>query len=654
MRAFPLRAHSWFFNVPIAALLLFFAVALHAQQEVQIGRAPAYSRAPETQLRRSSPIQLTSGSNWLDTAQRAAVANSYLNVFVPSNSVPTGWVGDVANGVAGSTTQAYRDAVLLRINWFRQMAGVPTPISLSAAYNSEDQQAALMMSANGQLNHNPPSTWTYYTAPGADAAAHSNLCLEYPYLPDPGCVSQYMQDYGTNNQEVGHRRWLLFPQTQNMGTGDVQPPYPMLFANALYVFDSHFYDARPATREAFVAWPPKGYVPYQVVPGRWSFSYPGADFTNATVAMQRNGGAVAVQLESPLTGYGENTLVWEPDNIDGNVSTHWPAPLVDTPITVTVSQVMVGGVSTTFTYIVTVFDPNSGLRISGHITTNGTPFGGVSMSLSGGLTTTTDNAGAYSFGPLDAGTYLLIPTLPGYVFSPSSRSASANTTTADFAAAFCDYSAIGGNLTAAARAGTGSYTYTIAAGCPWTATSNSPWLTVSASTTSGYGPVNVSYSFTTNSNAARTGTITVSGHPINVTQPSAGQSALAGPLNAGVFLNGYWQLDTNGDGIWNVGDRYFYFLISGVGDKPLVGDWNGNGHAKAGVYRGGFWALDYNGSGGWDGANVDRFYAFGGNPGEIPIVGDWNGDGRAKIGVYNKGFWSLDYNGNGKWALPQI
>jgi len=274
------------------------------------------------------------------------------------------------------------------------------------------------------------------------------------------------------------------------------------------------------------------------------------------------------------------------------------------------------------------------------------------VSLSGGPVATTDAAGAYVFNPVATGTYLLTPSLPGYAFSPSSRSVSA-TTTADFTAAVCDYSGIGGNLTATPRAGTGSYTAIVAAGCPWTATSGAAWLTISPATVSGNGPITVNYTFATNNGAARSTVLMISGRPLNVSQPSAGQS-VAGPINVGTFFNGKWAIDSNGNGVFDPNDKYFTYQIYGAGDKAVAGDWNGDGHTKAGVYHSGFWALDFNGNGQWDGTPTDKFYGFGGNTGEMPIVGDWNGDGRTKVGFYLNGFWALDYNGNGQWDGPII
>ena len=83
---------------------------------------------------------------------------------------------------------------------------------------------------------------------------------------------------------------------------------------------------------------------------------------------------------------------------------------------------------------------------------------------------------------------------------------------------------------------------------------------------------------------------------------------------------------------------------------PLIGDWNGEGKSRIGVFKDGVWRLDYDGDSIWN-ASVDKSYTFQGLAGWTPVIGDWNGDGKDKIGVYNtlSGDWYLDYDGNGVW-----
>ena len=291
-------------------------------------------------------------------ASREQAREFYNTVYQASAGVPSGWTGSVPLGIAGTTSQAFKDAVNRRVNYFRAMAGVPATIAFSDAFSAEDQQAALMASANASTVHNPPTSWFDYTAAGAEAAGASNLALGL-VEEGPTAIVGYMTENGSDNAAVGHRRWVLYPPETLMGTGDVDGGDPTQYAaNALWVLDTaSFASPAPAPRDGFVAWPPPGYVPYTLVFPRWSFSYPGADFTAATVSMTRNGAAVAVQLETPTNGYGDNTLIWVPDGQDPSQPFTPTAPTSEVAATVTVGNVLINGVAQSFTYAVTPFDP---------------------------------------------------------------------------------------------------------------------------------------------------------------------------------------------------------------------------------------------------------------------------------------------------------
>ena len=286
----------------------------------------------------------------VDPQSRDASRNFYYGVYLPSEGASPDWTGSHAGCDPGSTAQSFRDAILLRINYFRAMAGLPPLEGLDDTYNQKAQQAALMMSANNQLSHTPTPDWDCYTADGDEAAGSANLYLG---VYGVSAIDGYVYDPGDGNYALGHRRWILYPQTRFMGTGDIPPTAGHPPANALWVFDEHTWDDRPATREPFVAWPPPGYVPYHVVFPRWSLSYPGADFTAATVIMTRNGAPLSVDVRPVVTGYGENTLVWEP-GADFNT---FPGP--DITFTVDVDNVLVDGGSQSFVYSVIIFDPDT-------------------------------------------------------------------------------------------------------------------------------------------------------------------------------------------------------------------------------------------------------------------------------------------------------
>ena len=290
----------------------------------------------------------------VDTANREEARVFFNAVYSVSEDVPMGFTGDVLTGNAGTTSTEYREAVRLRVNWFRAMAGIPADVAFSTTNNAKCQQAALMMSANDALDHTPPNNWTYYTADGASAAASSDL-----YLGRHGAdaITGYIEDPGAENADLGHRRWVLYPQTQTMGTGDVPTQSPHFAANALWVFDSNLNGTRPTVRDEFVAWPPPGFVPYQLVFPRWSFSYPGANFSSATVTLTRNNQTLANTLEPIVNGYGENTIAWIPADQPVDDPRGLPVPAQDVVTTVAINGVVIGGQTRNFTYTVKIFDP---------------------------------------------------------------------------------------------------------------------------------------------------------------------------------------------------------------------------------------------------------------------------------------------------------
>jgi hypothetical protein len=253
------------------------------------------------------------------------------------------WTGNIQNCNAGTTSLAYRQAVINRVNYFRNMAGIPS-VTLSTQSNVNQQNAALMMSANGQLSHSPPSSWTCYTSEGASGASGSNLALG---VDGPNAIDLYVSDPGSNNAIVGHRRWILFPSQSTMNTGDVPG------ANSLSVFD--WGASRPQNPE-FVAWPPPGYVPYSLLPGsnRWSFSFPYASFTNTAITIKNltTGADIPLTIESKDGGPGDNTIVWQPQGFNYGV------PSADTSYLVTLTNVGANSTIRNFSYMITIINPN--------------------------------------------------------------------------------------------------------------------------------------------------------------------------------------------------------------------------------------------------------------------------------------------------------
>lgn len=86
------------------------------------------------------------------------------------------------------------------------------------------------------------------------------------------------------------------------------------------------------------------------------------------------------------------------------------------------------------------------------------------------------------------------------------------------------------------------------------------------------------------------------------------------------------------------------FQYGAKDDVAVTGDWNGDGITEIGVYRNGSWYLDMDGDGRWD-ETKDKLVQ-GRAGGYLPVVGDWNGDGIDNIGVFADGTWILDSDGD--------
>jgi hypothetical protein len=72
------------------------------------------------------------------------------------------------------------------------------------------------------------------------------------------------------------------------------------------------------------------------------------------------------------------------------------------------------------------------------------------------------------------------------------------------------------------------------------------------------------------------------------------------------------------------------------GDKPIAGDWDGDGITTIGVYRDGVFLLRNSNTNGF----ADIAFSFG-EPGDLPVAGDWDGDGIDTIGIYRNGLFML-------------
>ena len=225
-----------------------------------------------------------------------------------------------------------------------------------------------------ELTHSLDPIWEGFTAAAWNAAFYSNLAGG---LWGPGAIDGYMEEPGTPedsflNRYVGHRRWMLFTASAHMATGDI----PTIIdedgllkspgANVLYMIGDF-----SVREEKFVAWPNDGFCPAPIVPDLWSLSYPGADFSKATVTMTGPNGPVISKVVARSMGvphnsqggnaegsagggdekiYGDSTIIWVPSRLTDKGSK-------DATYELTVDNILSAGL-TSYSYSVTIIDPN--------------------------------------------------------------------------------------------------------------------------------------------------------------------------------------------------------------------------------------------------------------------------------------------------------
>lgn len=239
---------------------------------------------------------------------RDMVNNSYKSLWASGVSVQQSWTGSVSSCSPGNISDAARRAQINGINFARQVNGLRLltgNYNAASTVNLDAQKAALMMDANGQLSHSPPSSWKCYTSAGAAAAGASNIGLNSGPITPLAMLKTFFDDPGAANYYVGHRRWLLNPDANAFGFGMTGR------AAAITVIGTSSDTTNPDP--LWTMWPSRGYFPSTLEPnGRWSASAKaGINLAYANVSVTKNGAAVPITKEPVNNGDARSTLVWE-------------------------------------------------------------------------------------------------------------------------------------------------------------------------------------------------------------------------------------------------------------------------------------------------------------------------------------------------------
>ena len=127
-------------------------------------------------------------------------------------------------------------------------------------------------------------------------------------------------------------------------------------------------------------------------------------------------------------------------------------------------------------------------------------------------------------------------------------------------------------------------------------------------------------------------------------QPVVGDWDNTGWNRIGLYCDGTWYLDLNGDNLYSAGVDRVVTNFGFVGAQPVVGDWDNTGKVRLGFFQNGLWYLDLVGD------YVLRYTAQSvfsmGGAGDFAIAGDFANNGQTHLGVVRFNHWLVDLTGD--------
>ncbi len=168
-------------------------------------------------------------------------------------------------------------------------------------------------------------------------------------------------------------------------------------------------------------------------------------------------------------------------------------------------------------------------------------------------------------------------------------------------------------------------------------------------------------------------------------KPVTGDWDGSGITKIGVFLDGQWFLDLDGDGLWD--NKDLWAKLGKKSDQPVTGDWDGDGKTDIGIYglawigdvrainvepglpdaqnppknrpknvppdpadaTVGYRTMKKEREGRMRSDVIDHVFQYG-TKNDQAVTGDWNGDSINTVGIFRKGVWFLDMDGDGRWS----
>ncbi len=286
---------------------------------------------------------------------RADIIKDYQQNYLGSSISALGWTGSKNSCSAGSLKLNVYQNVVQRINFFRRLVGVG-PVLNDSSLNKSAQKKALIMLANGKLNHMPPKNWTCWQkiSFGAECLAAGSL---------GSYITIYIQDYGTHNHPAGHRNIILAPYITQIGYGAASENKWRLWDAIHFGYKDHGQIKTPDV----ITYPPAGYVTSDLVFYRWTFRVPNkkgrkVNYKKAKVKITTTGGK-KLKIYQYKNGIGYGALNWDVELTDRssyNDYKRWKKlkdKNLEKPLKVEIKNVMINDKPQNFSYKVVMIAP---------------------------------------------------------------------------------------------------------------------------------------------------------------------------------------------------------------------------------------------------------------------------------------------------------
>ncbi|KAH0790120.1 facilitator of iron transport 1-like [Histomonas meleagridis] len=165
-------------------------------------------------------------------------------------------------GVGTQTEEDKKDA-LNYMNFYRYACGLGELVqSTDAEVIQEQMEACTIMEANDLFSHYLDDTsLACWTSGGQSGARNSNIFWSSGAACGSRSIDSYMDD--SDVESCGHRRWLLLPTLSQLAQG-VNGHY-----SATRVMS---FDRTGTSSPKFIAYPPPGAFPVNLIPNVWTFS----------------------------------------------------------------------------------------------------------------------------------------------------------------------------------------------------------------------------------------------------------------------------------------------------------------------------------------------------------------------------------------------